>query len=327
MSKGSYLDSAIISVLDLDKSISFYQNHIGFKVKEKSIWKGQDFELMWKLPQGSQATVCFLEASKDPVGRILLIKFHNNNQHLIRKSKPARSYGLFNINFYTSSIYENYDNLYNLGYDFWSKPKKHKFTSGVGSPIEVVFEGPDGVLINLVELDTTDVNTSIGQMRKFLDSFGRTSNGFTPIVTSASCMRNIDKATEFFTKVLKMEVIIDETLKSKEYREFQRVPENGETKIRFVKGEHMFGKIAMSEPINYEIDDLVPISVAPNIGYLSQLFSVQNIHEAENNCKKLGIEFYLNTITTDIPGYGNVKTFIIKNPGSDALQQIIEKQK
>lgn len=315
----------ILGVDNLESSLHFYGDQIGLSASDAVEWSGDAFEKLWHLPRGATAKAVLLRAGPDPVGRILLLEFEATQRKIVRAEKPPRAYGLFNLNFYTSDIRSDAER-FRRGFELWSDPVAHKFGPDIGEPIEVVFEGPDGVVINLVELATKDTNTQIGQMRAFVEAYGRTPTGFTAVVTTASCMKSISRARTFYETVLGMNVHIDEVLDSENYRKFQRVPAGGRTHVLFMKGNHMFGKIAMSEPLNYEVPDLTPRAVAPNIGYLAQAFLVPDVAAAADACETLGVEVYSPPIDIEIPGLGLHRTMIVRNPGSGALQQFLQSE-
>ena len=137
---GAFLSVAIIGVECLNSSLRFYRDLIGLTASDTIDWKGPEFETFWHLPVGSSGIAAFLHSGPDPVGRILLVQFNALDRRVIRADKPARAYGLFNLNFYTSDIQRETQRFRGLGYEFWSEPKTHAFTPGVGTPIEVVFE-------------------------------------------------------------------------------------------------------------------------------------------------------------------------------------------
>ncbi len=321
---GAFVSVATVGVEDMAKSLHFYRDLHGLDADAPVEWKGADFEKFWHLPAGSSATAVFLHAWDSPVGRILLLDFHAKDRRKTRPTKPPRAYGLFNLNFYTADIWKEYERFKALGYEFWSEPVQHKFEGNVGAPIEVVFEGPDGVLINWVELAATDPKQRIGMMKAYVEEHGRTRTGFTPVVTTASCMKDIKKAQEFYEKVLKMGVHINQVLDSPGYVKFQRVPEGGRTHVTFMQGNHMFGKIAMSQPLNYPVPDMTPVAVAPNIGYLAQTFVVPDLAQTERDCAALGVEVYTPRMTIDFPGMGKRMITTVRNPGSGALQQLVQ---
>lgn len=315
----------VIGTANLERSLEFYRDLHGMDASKPVAWSGLAFETHWHLPKGSSATAVLLHAGPDPVGRILLLDFHAKQRELIRgRNVVGRSYGLFNINFYTADIWGDYRRFRDKGYEFWSEPVQHEFNGNVGAPIEVVFEGPDTVLVNWVELAATDPKQRIGQMRAFVDQYGRTRTGFTPVVTTASVMRDITRSRTFYQRVFDMGIHIDQVLESEGYRRFQKVPPGGRTHVTFMQGNHMFGKIAMSQPLNYPVPDMTPVAVAPNIGYLAQAFAVPDLGAAEAACAGLGVEVYSPRMTLDVPGLGRTTVTTVRNPGSGALQQLVQ---
>ena len=89
----------------------------------------------------------------------------------------------------TEHIKQDFDQLKSQGFEFWSEPAYNNFGPAVGETMEGAFDGPDGVVINLVELMTKDPKTLIGNMHAFVTEYGRTSTGFTPVVTTAHSER------------------------------------------------------------------------------------------------------------------------------------------
>ena len=193
-----------------------------------------------------------------------------------------------------------------------------------GAPIEVIFDGPDTVSVNFVELASTDPTTRVGQMRAYVDQHGRTPTGFTPVVTTSHCVSDMDKAVEFYEKVLKSGVLIDEVLDLPEQNHFLRLAEGSKTAVKFIQGNDMFGKVALSMPLNYECDDLVPRAHAPNIGYIAQMFQVADLDYAQQASDGIGAEGYSPRANYDVPGLGIVEAFAVRNPGSRAIQVVFK---
>ncbi|MCB2108868.1 MAG: hypothetical protein KDE14_14260 [Rhodobacteraceae bacterium] len=322
--EGSALSVAVIGAADLDKSLSFYRDAIGLTAHAPVHWQGDAFEKFWHLPAGSAGDAVFLELPGCEVGRVLLIQFNARERKEIRPADAARAFGLVNLNFYTDDIRADTEKMKALGYKFWSEPTYYDLSGSAGAPTEVIFDGPDSVAINFVELSTSDPNTRIGQMRAYVQAHGRTAKGFTPVVTTSHCARDIKKATEFHAKVTKSGVLIDEIMASEKQNHFLRLPEKTRTAVRFIQGNHMFGKIALSQPLNYPCVDMVPTAVAPNIGYIAQMFVVKSLDEAETACTELKCEVYTPRMSMDIPGLGACQVLTVRNPGSGALQQIVQ---
>lgn len=321
---GSPLSVAVVGVKDMAASLHFYRDIIGLTAHDKTTWSGPAFEKLWHLPAGASAEAVFLELPGCPVGRVLLIDFDADNQEIIRSDDLFRAVGLFNLNFYTDDIRADTKVLQAQGFRFWSEPTFYELSGTQGAPTEVVFDGPDGIAINLVELTGDDPNTRVGQMRAYVKDHGRTPTGYTPVVTTSHVAHDLDKAVGFYETVLQSGVLIDEIMGSPEQNNFLSLPENAQTAVKFMQGNHMFGKIAISCPLNYECDDLTQRAHAPNIGYLAQMFEVQDMDYVEKACAEVNAEGYTARGSYDVPGLGTVDALTVRNPGSGALQMIFK---
>ena len=254
----------------------------------------------------------------------MLLDFKAENKKLIRPKGTSRAYGLFNLNFYTDDIESDTKKFESKGYRIWSKPTYYEMSEGQGSPTEVIFDGPDNIAVNLVELTDDDPSSKVGQMKIYTQKNGRTPTGLTPVVTSAHTSRDIDLDVVFHRKVLQNELLIDEVLSSEEQNEFLQLPRNAKTAVKFMQGNHMFGKIALSQPLNYECHDMVPDGIAPNIGYISQAFEVHDLGFSEKAISDLGCEIYNQRRLVDFPGLGQIEIITVRAPGSGALQLIFQ---
>jgi catechol 2,3-dioxygenase-like lactoylglutathione lyase family enzyme len=322
--EGSQLSAAVIGVASMEKSLSFYRDVIGLTASAPATWDGEAFEKLWHLPPGSKATAVFCELLGVPAGRVLLLEFNSHKRKMIRVGDASQTFGLMNLNFYTDDIAADTKTLSAKGYKFWSDPQHYFMSGSAGTPTEVIFEGPDGVAINLVQLTSTDLNTRVGQMNAYVKAHGRTPKGYTPVVTTAHNVRDIKKAQEFSEKVLKAGVLIDVIMGAPEQNHFLRLPAKAKTAVKFMQGNHMFGKVALCQPMNYPGVDLTANAIAPNIGYIAQAFIVKNLDDAKAAADSLKAEVYTAPLAINIPGFGNARTTLVRNPGSGALQQLIE---
>ena len=327
---GSPLAVAVLGVEQLDRSIAFYRDEIGLDAGPVTDWRGSAFESLWGLPAGTTARCCLLGVPGGVVGRVLLVEFigaagRTLSRELIQRTPNSQVFGLANLNFYVRDAASAVRDLAARGYRFWSPPTQHSLDEKVGNPIEVIFDGPDGVAINLVELTSRDVSTRIGQMRAYVESHGYTRAGYTPVVTTSHVARSIAAARRFYEDVLQMGVLIDDELKAPHVNAFLRLPDDARTHITFMQGRHMFGKIALSEPLNYveRCEDLGPRARAPNIGYLAQMFEVADLDRAAAVCTSLRVEAVAARGPMELPGLGLRDQWMVRNPGSGALQWLV----
>ncbi|MCS6800581.1 MAG: VOC family protein [Dehalococcoidia bacterium] len=325
---GSPLSVAIVGVERLESSLTFYRDILGLDASPETCWRGPAFEHHWRLPAGSSARAVLLAFPGSTVGRILLLEFDAPHRQVVRRPGEDRPYGIWNLNFYTYDIARAARDIEANGYQLWSRPTAHVITASagaaaVGEPTEVLFEGPDGVVINLVQLPAGE-GTRVGEMRRYLDQHGTTPTGYTEVVTSAHTVRDMTAAVRFYQEVLGMGVLIDAVLESPVSNSFLHLPPHARTHSVFVKGDHMFGKIALGQPLNYEALDLVGRAVPPNIGYLAMGFRTPDLAAAEAACRRIGVQFFSEPIVVDLPGEGWRRAMVVHAPASGALMQIAE---
>lgn len=318
------VSAVVIGARSLDLSLAFYAGTLGLEVTDTRTWQGPDFERYWHLPAGSKARVAFLAQGADPVGRIQLMEFDAPDRKLVRPAEIRRATGLFNLNIYAADMAKDYEKLKSQGFNFWSQPAHNNFGPVVGETLEAAFDGPDGVVINLIQLLSDSPKTVIGRIIQFITEYGRSPTGFTSVVTTAHGVLDMEKALAFYYGPLHMTVFIESVLKGPETNRALCLPAHCETRSVLVQGAHEYGKVALATPMNYEVPNLVPDAVAPNIGYLAQSFQVANLAETAKACAAVGAEVYTAPMTIDLPGRGKRQAMIVRNPGSGALQELFE---
>jgi catechol 2,3-dioxygenase-like lactoylglutathione lyase family enzyme len=314
----------VIGAKNLDASLDFYAGTLGLEVAETRTWQGPEFERYWHLPAGSKARCAFLGRGADPVGRIQLMEFDAPHRKLVRPPDIRRATGLFNLNIYASDMEKDYAKLKSQGFNFWSQPARNNFGPVVGETLEASFDGPDGVVINLIQLLSEDPKTVIGRIVKFIAEYGRTATGFTSVVTTAHGVLDMEKALAFYYGPLHMTVFIESVLKGAVTNRALCLPEDSQTRSVLVQGAHEYGKIALATPMNYQVPNLVPDAVPPNIGYLAQSFQIGNIDESASACAAVGAEEFSATMDINLPGRGKCRSMLVRNPGSGALQELFQ---
>lgn len=318
------VSAVIISVENLEKSLAFYAGTLGLEVAASCTLQGDVFERYWHLPAGTKARCVVLAYGADPVGRVQLLEFDAAKRKQIRKPGIKRATGLFNLNIYSSDVKRDYATLKAQGYEFWSEPNHLNFGPAVGEALEFAFEGPDGVVINLVECLTHDPQTMIGHLYHFMNSYGRTPTGFTPVATTAHTVTDTQKALDFYYGVLGMKLFAESEIAGEATNRAMGIPANARTRSVIIQGNHEYGKIALAEPLNYDVPTLVPDAVPPNIGYLAQSFQVTDIADAAKACAAMDAKILTPPVAIELPGCGPCRAMIVRNPGSGALQELFQ---
>lgn len=322
---GAPLHAAVIGVSDLQVSCRVYAEGIGFEAMAEGLWQGEAFERHFALAAGSRAAYVVLADRGGAVGRILLLQFQPAATRVIRGIPDGRGYGLMNLNFYAENIHDATRRLEALGCTPWTKPVEHRVDAATGSPVEVMLDGPDGVILNLVELGTADPTTRIGRMRSFVqEESGYTSKGLTPVVTTQHSVQDLDSASRFYEAACGMSVFFDTTLDAPSQNLFHRFEPDTCSDVRFMIGDHPFGKIALIQPLNHRFTDLAIRAAPPAIGYLAQAFVVADAERAAAAAAGCGADQFSPVVEIDVPGLGASRACIVRSPGSGALIELIE---
>lgn len=320
---GCPLSIAVLGVSSLDEARTFYGDVVGLEVSDPVILAGPGFETHWNLPADSTAEAVMFAASDSQVGRVMAIEFHAEDRLKIPESGDRTYLGLWNLNFYVDDIRATTKDLQAQGFTFWSEPVGYEVSAAAGQPVEVLFDGPDGLAINLVEL-TGNESTAVGKLRLEVEAEGKTRTGYTPVSTTSHSIVDHDKALAFYQTVLGLEVIIDDVLDKPETNHFLGRPEGAQTRATFVSAEHPFGKIALSHPLNYAAPRKGDIQKPPHIGYLAQSFLVPDLQKALALCDDINATLFSETADIILPGVGPRFAAVVRNPGSGALMELVE---
>lgn len=318
---GSPLFAAVLSVSSLKEARHFYEGALGFNASAVQMHSGDIFERYWRLPCGSSAKSISFSMNNEAVGRIVTMEFHVPYRQVIPQPGDRTYIGLWNLNFYVDDIYSSTKSLQKNGYRFWSEPILYKVSAAAGQPIEVLFDGPDGLAINLVQL--TGGDTVIGRLKDRVSKAGKTMKGYSPVSTTSHSVDCYLPVRQFYEGVLGLKVFIDDTLDKEETNYFLRRPRTARTRATFLENSSPYGKIALSYPLNYKVPDRRQLQVPPNIGYVAQSFIVQDIEEAVFLCNTMAISIYSGPLTILLPDIGLCKSVIVHSPGSGALIQLI----
>ena len=314
------LNFAMVCVENLAQSIEFYSGIIGLKASPIFEYQAEENNI-WNVPEGTQIRQSICRREKSEIGQLLLIEFPDLKGEYIRSDLNAGMVrGFWNINFYVQDILKSVEVLESKGYFSWSKPAEHQIGDNVGTPIEVIVDGPDGIAINLVQLPKNSENQSIQEMCKYFNANGTTEKGFTEIVTTSHCVSNTKAAKEFYSGALGMHQMFSDELSSKISNQFLRRPDDGRTLVTFMQGSHFYGKIALSEPINYSVPNNISNACPPNIGYFGQGFLIPDIQKVISENDLNNSEQCFIHLEKD----HGLKATRLECPGSEALIYLLE---
>jgi catechol 2,3-dioxygenase-like lactoylglutathione lyase family enzyme len=322
---GSPLQCAVIGAENLDDSIAFYRDALGFDVVDRAVLQGTAFETHWQLSPGARAEMAVLADRGCEVGRLALVRFEATNRLRIRSVSGQRFFGLVNLNFYTDDVRLKTKHLEAAGCRAWSEPVVHDMGEEVGQPIEVMLDGPDGIIINMIELQGRSPAARILRTRGYIDDAGGFNRcGATPVATSQHCVRDYDRAMAFYRDVLGMTVRNDVILQGEAMERFMDYPRGARTRDTYLQGNHVLGKLAVNYPLNFGCEDLAARAVPPHVGYFAQTFVVPDLGDALSSALTTGAVEHSAPVELRMPGLGRSAVAVVRNPGSGALQQLAQ---
>jgi catechol 2,3-dioxygenase-like lactoylglutathione lyase family enzyme len=319
---GSPVAAIVLSVERLEREVAFYEEVIGLDPTEEVTLEGSAFRRHWRVGDGVTARAVLLSGRSD-VGRVLLLEFAGAPRQTVRRPLERRYYGNFSHVFYTADIASAVRTIAARGYHPWTEPTRHEFGTTVGAVTEVVLDGPAGVPINLVQLDGAP-ETVVGRMRRFVVEHGPTRTGFTEVASTAIVVRDGEAAVRFYREALGQTILIDEDLDKPATNHFLSLPATARTHVTYLQGAHDFGKVVVSQPLNYAPPDRTPEAVAPNIGFLAMSFVVPRLGSALAAARATGATEFSEPETIALPGIGTCRAAVVRVPGSGALAQLIE---
>jgi catechol 2,3-dioxygenase-like lactoylglutathione lyase family enzyme len=317
------LAAAVIGVERLEASLGFYRDVVGLEPTAERELRGEAFCAHWQLPAGTSARAVVLGMPGVAVGRVVLIEFAAAWRRRVRQAGEFTLRGLWNLNFYVADIRRTCTELAAAGFMLWSDPVEYEVDASSGSPIEALFDGPDGVAINLVE-PRGGSDTVIGRVRLEVERYGRTRTGWTAVATTSHSVCDADAARTFYAQVFGSRVLMDVILEKPATNGFLRRPRDARTRAVFLAGEHFFGKVALSQNLNYPVPDHVADARPPHIGYLAQSFALPDVDAAFARALASGAEPFSAPLEVDAWGDGQTRrAAVLRSPGSGALIQVV----
>lgn len=145
-----------LTVTDLQRSIAFYRDILGFHPMLDISIEGSNMERLLQLHPGTTGRSVILQQGSEPIGQVELIQF---DPPLDPSTKPKRpgDPGVFLLSFQVQDeeLQAVYLRLQERGVRFYTDPQGVSF-AGLGSARAVVCEDPDGIMIELIQLPTPD---------------------------------------------------------------------------------------------------------------------------------------------------------------------------
>ncbi len=306
------LKSIVISVEDLDASLRFYSEVLGFKKLADVELRKTDIKKLWGLRRGTRARIVVMGREGADSGMVRLVQFAPRHDQLVHRDIKLWDLGACYIHVNVDSVERRYTELKAKGFEFFGPPTEWKVEEQNRTIREALFHGPDGLIVDLLHSETGSSKPD-EKLPKYSE-----------IVNSAQVVPDMDEALAFYRDTLGLAVLKDQVPGNKQLDSQLQFPPG--TRIRVVHlgmAEKPTSRMELVQFLNIKGRDL--IGRPPNIGLFMLSFAVEDIEKLIEEFRKKNIS--VKCLPTEIEStlYGKRKVATAQAPNG-LLVEFVESQ-
>jgi catechol 2,3-dioxygenase-like lactoylglutathione lyase family enzyme len=301
------VNSVVISVEDLNDSLIFYSDTLGFKYLADVELGGERIEWLWGLQKGTRARVIVLGCAGASSGLVRLVQFTPRSARFVHQDARLWDIGVLYLHILVDDIDRRYDELRAGGYEFFGPPTVWHIPEQNRTIKEALFRGPDGLIIDILHSETGATRHVEEQPKYSL------------IATSARVVKEIEKFLPFYRDMLGYRVIKDQVPGNKQLDRVLHLPPGSRIRVvHLAQGSNPKGEIELVEFLNVKGRDLVPKPT--DIGPFMLSFCVKDVYKLFELFSRENVTVLCPPVEIEIPPSGRTKVMTVRDPGGLMLE-------
>jgi len=297
---------AVLSVINLELSVSFFQRICGWEIIARNE-KNKTLNALWGLNGEVEIEEVVLRNPKEITGFLRIVKFKNVAQKAIRASTRIwDSGGIFDLNMRAKDIDQLCKAFEDEGWNGFGEP--HRFTFGKFDVSEVLMKGPHGITFALMQRFAPPL---VGY-----DHLAITSRVF----NSTTICKNLDVSVDFFINKLGFKTYFQTAGNERSHGEnVIGIPPNinGDIDVPIYivhpNGENT-GSIELLETKQLKGRNVSRLAKPPNLGILMLRFPVADCHSYAKELQAKGVQLNSEVHAIEIHPYGKMNIFSVITP-------------
>jgi catechol 2,3-dioxygenase-like lactoylglutathione lyase family enzyme len=297
----------VISVKDLNTSLKFYSDTLGFKKLADVELVGERIERLWGLRKRTRARVIVLGHAGARDGMVRLVQFTPRSARFVHQDAKLWDIGIFYLHTLVDDIDRRYDELRARGYEFFGPPTVWQVPEQNRTIKEALFRGPDGLIIDILHSEIGSTKPVEKQPK------------YSEITTSARVVKVIEKFLPFYRDMLGYRVIKDQMPGNKQLDTVLHLPPGSRIRVvHLASGSNTTGEIELVEFLNVKGRDLV--AKPTDIGPFMLSFCVKDVDELCELFRQKNVFVICPPMDIEIPPDGRTKVMTVQDPGGLMLE-------
>ncbi len=254
------------------EAVMLYRDGFGFEVTQESIWPADPWRQLWNLPEGGDLLVTELRKPQAHGGGIRIVSVPELPE--VAGARLPNQPGPYAWDFYVRDMDAAVQRIQDLGWSFRSQPQRYPLFGQDFEVLEVMLEGPQGLLHALVEYIP-------GQHRCVLGV--NDTESISEVIALVVVVDEIDPPRQAMVAGLGADIAMDETFTGPQVERLLNLPPGSQFRMILMRGSsRRSARFELLESIGGESNSSpIPHVVAP--------MPVPDLHQAVTALREFGV--------------------------------------